>query len=132
MDLLPIVSSSAPASPSAEDYAPSSAKETASDDAMDVESVHGDDGCGRQAIIDLYFNTAAAFINNRSSGEKGKISRNAPNQICMVQSENHEDGAPETSATGANRPDVRTYPMNATMPDGSTIVIMKDVAPRSK
>ena len=63
---------------------------------MDIESVHSDDGCERQAMIDFYFNTAAAFLNNRSNGENGKISRNAPNQICMVQIENREDGAPES------------------------------------
>ena len=44
----------------------------------------------------------------------------------MVQTENREDGAPESSASGARRPDVRTYPMTATMPDGSTIVITKE------
>ena len=94
---------------------------------MDIESVHSDGGCGRQAIIDFYFNTAGAFLNNRSNGENSKISRNDPNQICMVQI-TREEGAPETSATGASRPDTRTYPMDATMPDGSTIVITRDQA----
>ena len=117
----------APASPSTEYYAPPSAKETASDDAMDIEPARSDGGHGRQAMIDFYFNTAAVFHNNCSNGEEGKISRDTPNQICMVQI-TREDGAPESSASGANRPDDRNYPMNATMPDGTTIVITREQA----